>query len=152
MSIHYTWWKGILFDFFSLCDAFCFCRDDLATAILRSKAKPNRLIVDDAVSDDNSVVTLSQEKMDELQLFRGDTVMLKGKRRKETVCCQCSKLHRNHRGFGVFWGALWLLWGRVIYQPWKTKLEKLHGYNWCGSMYCRRAIHFAHPFPILQFW
>lgn len=24
--------------------------------------------------------------MDELQLFRGDTVMLKGKRRKETVC------------------------------------------------------------------
>ncbi|KAL5487188.1 hypothetical protein EMCRGX_G019762 [Ephydatia muelleri] len=61
-------------------------QDDLATAILRSKAKPNRLIVDDAVSDDNSVVTLSQEKMDELQLFRGDTVMLKGKRRKETVC------------------------------------------------------------------
>ena len=41
--------------------------------------------MDDAVSDDNSVVTLSQEKMDELQLFRGDTVMLKGKRRKETV-------------------------------------------------------------------
>ena len=24
--------------------------------------------------------------MDELQLFRGDTVLLKGKRRKETVC------------------------------------------------------------------
>ncbi len=29
---------------------------------------------------------LSQAKMDELQLFRGDTVLLKGKRRKETVC------------------------------------------------------------------
>ena len=27
-----------------------------------------------------------QKKMDELQLFRGDTVLLKGKRRKETVC------------------------------------------------------------------
>lgn len=27
-----------------------------------------------------------QAKMDELQLFRGDTVLLKGKRRKETVC------------------------------------------------------------------
>jgi transitional endoplasmic reticulum ATPase len=25
-------------------------------------------------------------KMDELQLFRGDTVLIKGKRRKETVC------------------------------------------------------------------
>lgn len=66
----------------SLCTA---CRDDLATAILRQKAKPNRLIVDEAVNDDNSVVAMSQEKMDELQLFRGDTVLLKGKRRKETV-------------------------------------------------------------------
>ena len=37
------------------------------------------------MNDDNSVVALSQEKMDELQLFRGDTVLLKGKRRKETV-------------------------------------------------------------------
>ena len=26
--------------------------------------------------------------MDELQLFRGDTVLLKGKRRKETVGCR----------------------------------------------------------------
>jgi transitional endoplasmic reticulum ATPase len=60
-------------------------QDDLATAILKQKAKPNRLIVEDAVNDDNSVVALSQEKMDELQLFRGDTVLLKGKRRKETV-------------------------------------------------------------------
>ncbi len=41
------------------------------------KAKPNRLLREEAVNDDNSVV-LSQEKMDELQLFRGDTVLLKG--------------------------------------------------------------------------
>ncbi|CAI8041914.1 Transitional endoplasmic reticulum ATPase [Geodia barretti] len=61
-------------------------QDDLATAILRTKSKPNRLLVEEAVNDDNSVVALSQEKMDELQLFRGDTVLLKGKRRKETVC------------------------------------------------------------------
>ena len=27
-----------------------------------------------------------QAKMDELQLFRGDTVLLKGKRRRETIC------------------------------------------------------------------
>ncbi|KOB78608.1 Transitional endoplasmic reticulum ATPase TER94 [Operophtera brumata] len=57
------------------------CPDDLSTAILRRKDRPNRLIVEEAVSDDNSVVSLSQ-----LQLFRGDTVLLKGKRRKETVC------------------------------------------------------------------
>lgn len=61
-------------------------RDELATAILKDKSKPNRLIVDDATTDDNSVVSISQDKMDELQLFRGDTVLLKGKRRKETVC------------------------------------------------------------------
>ena len=65
------------------------CRDDLATAILRTKAKPNRLLVEEAVNDDNSVVALSQDKMDELQLFRGDTVLLKGKRRKETVSVLC---------------------------------------------------------------
>lgn len=60
--------------------------NDLSTAILKDKAKPNRLIVDDSVGDDNSVVSLSQAKMDELQLFRGDTVLIKGKKRKETVC------------------------------------------------------------------
>lgn len=60
--------------------------DDLATAILRRKDRPNRLLVEEALNDDNSVVALSQTKMDELQLFRGDTVLLKGKRRKETVC------------------------------------------------------------------
>lgn len=60
-------------------------RDDLATAILRTKSKPNRLLAEEATNDDNSVVALSQDKMDELQLFRGDTVLLKGKRRKETV-------------------------------------------------------------------
>lgn len=42
--------------------------------------------MEEASNDDNSVVALSQAKMDELQLFRGDTVLLKGKRRKETVC------------------------------------------------------------------
>ena len=43
-------------------------------------------MVEDAVNDDNSVVALSMAKMDELQLFRGDTVLLKGKKRKESVC------------------------------------------------------------------
>uniref|UniRef100_A0A8C9TKB7 vesicle-fusing ATPase n=1 Tax=Scleropages formosus TaxID=113540 RepID=A0A8C9TKB7_SCLFO len=60
--------------------------DDLATAILKQKNRPNRLIVDESINEDNSVVSLSQAKMDELQLFRGDTVLLKGKKRRETVC------------------------------------------------------------------
>ena len=50
------------------------------------KKAPNRLVVDDALNDDNSVVCLSPAKMEELQLFRGDTVLLKGKKGKDTVC------------------------------------------------------------------
>lgn len=34
--------------------------EDLATAILKRKDRPNRLIVDEATNDDNSVVSLSQ--------------------------------------------------------------------------------------------
>ncbi|CAK8675717.1 transitional endoplasmic reticulum ATPase [Clavelina lepadiformis] len=66
-------------------------KEDLSTAILKTKSKPNRLIVEDAIQDDNSVVVLSPEKMEELQLFRADTVLLKGKKRKETVCVALSE-------------------------------------------------------------
>ncbi len=34
-------------------------------------------MVEDAVNDDNSVVALHPKTMDTLQLFRGDTVLLK---------------------------------------------------------------------------
>lgn len=39
---------------------FFYSPDDLSTAILRRKDRPNRLIVEEAISDDNSVVSLSQ--------------------------------------------------------------------------------------------
>lgn len=61
-------------------------QEDLSTAILKQKVKPNRLIVEDAINDDNSIITLAQGKMDELQLFRADSVIVKGKKRRETVC------------------------------------------------------------------
>lgn len=54
--------------------------------IMDRKKAPNRLVVDDALNDDNSVVCLSQAKMEELQLFRGDTVLLKGKKGRDTIC------------------------------------------------------------------
>jgi len=66
------------------------------------KKNPNRLIVDEAGNDDNSVVALNVQTMEELQLFRGDTVLLKGKRRKDTVCivladdtCDLGKIRMN---------------------------------------------------------
>jgi len=66
------------------------------------KKNPNRLLVDEASNDDNSVVALALSTMEELQLFRGDTVLLKGKRRKDTVCivladeqCEAGKIRMN---------------------------------------------------------
>lgn len=50
------------------------------------KRSPNRLIVDDTNNDDNSIIQLSPAKMEELQLFRGDTVLVKGKKGKDTIC------------------------------------------------------------------
>lgn len=39
----------------------------------------------DAVNDDNSIIALSNNTMETLQLFRGDTVLVKGKKRRDTV-------------------------------------------------------------------
>ncbi|KXS13269.1 transitional endoplasmic reticulum ATPase TER94-like protein [Gonapodya prolifera JEL478] len=58
---------------------------DTALAILRRKASPNKLIVDDASNDDNSVLTMNTATMEKLGLFRGDTVLVKGKKRRDTV-------------------------------------------------------------------
>ena len=44
--------------------------EDLATAILKKKQAPNKLMVDDATNDDNSVCTMSTATMEKLQLFR----------------------------------------------------------------------------------
>ncbi|XP_048592950.1 LOW QUALITY PROTEIN: cell division control protein 48 homolog D [Brassica napus] len=63
-------------------------KSDFSTAILEKKKAVNRLVVDEAINDDNSVVSLhpQSDTMEKLQLFRGDTVLLKGKKRKDTVC------------------------------------------------------------------
>lgn len=52
-------------------------KKDFSTAILERKKSPNRLVVDEAVNDDNSVVALHPDTMEKLQLFRGDTILIK---------------------------------------------------------------------------
>ena len=52
----------------------------------RLKLAKNRLIVDESENDDNSCVILNENKIKELDLYRGDTALIKGKKRKETVC------------------------------------------------------------------
>jgi hypothetical protein len=49
------------------------------------KPAPNDLVVEEASIEDNSVVALNAKKMEQLQLFRGDTVLIKGKK-ADTVC------------------------------------------------------------------
>jgi transitional endoplasmic reticulum ATPase len=75
---------------------------DMSEEILKIKKRPNRLMVDEATNDDNSVVALHPKKLEELQLFKGDTVLLKGKRRKDTICivlsdetCEEGKIRMN---------------------------------------------------------
>ena len=50
---------------------------DFSTAILERKKAANRLVVDEAINDDNSVVSLHPDTMEKLQLFRGDTILIK---------------------------------------------------------------------------
>jgi len=71
-------------------------------AINQVKKAPYRLIVDDAQTNDNSVIFLNEDKMEELQMFRGETVLIKGKRRKDTVAlvvggddCDVAKIQMN---------------------------------------------------------
>ena len=61
-----------------------------------------QLIVVEPTNDDNSVVSLNLAKMEELQLCRGDTVMIKGNRCKDTICivladdtCDAGKIRMN---------------------------------------------------------
>ena len=60
---------------------------DFSTAILDRKKAPHRLIAEEGVgpSEDASVIQLTQKKMDELKIFKSETVLLKGKKRKETI-------------------------------------------------------------------
>ncbi|PVV03740.1 hypothetical protein BB560_001768 [Smittium megazygosporum] len=58
---------------------------DPATAILRKKSAPNKLLVDELDQDDSSIAIISPATMDKLGLFRGDTILIKGKVRKDTV-------------------------------------------------------------------
>eukprot|EP00299_Pterocystis_sp_00344_P010437 c4662_g1_i1.p1 GENE.c4662_g1_i1~~c4662_g1_i1.p1 ORF type:complete len:809 (-),score=210.60 c4662_g1_i1:80-2461(-) len=76
---------------------------DPTQAVLGGKKKaPNRLIVDEAKNDDNSVAVLNTAKTAELELFRGDTILVKGKKRKDTVLvvlsdddCEENKIRLN---------------------------------------------------------
>ena len=49
------------------------------------KRAPNRLIVENPTNDDNSICLLNEKKMKELEIYNGDPVLVKGKRRNKTL-------------------------------------------------------------------
>ena len=55
------------------------------------KKAPHKLQVEDSKQDDNSIVEMTQAKMDELKIFKGDAVILKGKQRKPWSKNWCSQ-------------------------------------------------------------
>jgi len=60
-------------------------KKDFSTAILDVKKRPNRLVVEEAINDDNSVISLHPATMEKLGFFRGDNVLIKGKKRRDTI-------------------------------------------------------------------
>jgi len=46
----------------------------------------NPLTVEEATHDDNSVISLSPAKMEELSFFRGDIIIIEGKKGRDTAC------------------------------------------------------------------
>ena len=63
-------------------------KKDLSTAILDNRKGPNKLTMEQIAQDvdDNSRCQLTPAKRDELKIFDGETICLKGKKRRETVC------------------------------------------------------------------
>lgn len=81
----------------------------MATAILRRKAAPNKLMVDESPQDNNSMIYLSENTLEKLGLFRSDSVLLKGKKRRETIAvvlaspeCEDNKIKMNKGNSIIF--------------------------------------------------
>ncbi|XP_034571144.1 cell division cycle protein 48 homolog isoform X1 [Setaria viridis] len=56
------------------------------TPTATKKRAANRLVVEEATTDENSVCNLHPATMEELSIFSGDIILLKGKRRRDTIC------------------------------------------------------------------
>jgi len=60
-------------------------KKDVSCAIMDKKKAPNKLMVDEALNDDNSTICLTSKKLAELKIFKGDCILIKGKKRHESV-------------------------------------------------------------------
>ncbi|MCD7457058.1 AAA ATPase cdc48 [Datura stramonium] len=107
-------------------------KKDYSTAILDRKKAPNRLIVDESIEDDNSSVFLNPETMEKLQLFRGDAVLIKGKRKRDTVgiaeideTCEEPKIRMN----------------KVVRNNLRIRLGDIASVHLCSNIQYGKRIH-----------
>lgn len=78
-------------------------RNKATNSFFRSRRKPYRLVVDQpTLNDDNSILYLHPDKLTELDLFRGDIALVKGKRHHDTAAvalpdktCDISSVRMN---------------------------------------------------------
>ncbi|KAJ8525774.1 hypothetical protein ON010_g15340 [Phytophthora cinnamomi] len=117
--------------------AVCACRprrrkEEFKAGIMDRKRSPNRLVVDEATNDDNSVIALSMAKMEELQLFRGDTVLIKGKKGHDTVCVvlQDETVDDNN-----------VRMNKVVRKNLRVRLGDVVGIHTCGDVPYGKRIH-----------
>ncbi len=111
------------------------CSKDLSTAVLdggSKKRSPNRLVVDEATNDDNSVVALSTQRMEELQLFRGDTVLIKGKKSRDTVCIVLADDSIDNSSLRM---------NKVVRKNLRVRLGDLVSISACGDVPYGKRIH-----------
>ncbi|KAI6042473.1 P-loop containing nucleoside triphosphate hydrolase protein [Pisolithus marmoratus] len=106
--------------------------NDTATAILRQKKSPHRLIVDEATSDDNSVATINPTTMETLSLFRGDTVIVRGKKRRDTVliCLSSDEVEEGR-----------IQMNKVARNNLRVKLGDLVGVHQCLDIKYGKRVH-----------
>jgi len=106
---------------------------DMKDAILGGKKRsPNRLVVDDATNDDNSVISLSPAKMEELQLFRGDTVLIKGKKGRDTVCIVLADENCDDSN---------VLMNKVVRKNLRVRLADVVTVTSCGDVPYGKRVH-----------
>lgn len=102
------------------------------TTTIEKKKSPNRLNVDESTNDDNSVVMLSPEKMEELNLFHGDTVLLKGKKSRSTVCIVLSDDNTDNSNIRM---------NKVIRTNLRVKLGDLITVSPCNNISYGKKVH-----------
>jgi transitional endoplasmic reticulum ATPase len=101
-------------------------------AMFKPKKVTNRLAVDDMQDGDNSVVALHPETLESLNLFHADTVLIRGKLRRDTVCyvvadpaCDKSKIGMN----------------KVVRSNLRVRIADMVSVHECPNVYDGKKVH-----------